>query len=309
MADPDSGTGPARDFVGYGRHPPQVAWPGGARVALSLVLNYEEGSERSFWAGDARNEGLGEVPRAIDPAYRDFATESVYEYGSRAGVHRLLRLFDRCGVRCTLFAAAVALEVNPEIAAWAREAGHEVCGHGYRWSEDWTVSREEEAARIRRAVASITASVGQRPVGWYNRWMPSRHTRALLVEEGGFLYDSNAYNDDLPYYVTVAGTPHLVVPYTLTYNDSHYTYGLLGGPDDFLAYCRRGLDYLWEEGADVPRMMSIGLHPRLSGQAARASALRDVILYAQAKGGVWIATRTEIAAWWWRNRPPTADAG
>lgn len=297
---------PARDFVGYGRHPPRVEWPDGARVALSLVLNYEEGSERSFWAGDARNEGLGEVPRAVDPSYRDLATESVYEYGSRAGVQRLLRLFDRCRVRCTLFAAAVALEVNPEIAAWARESGHEVCGHGYRWSEDWTVSREEEAERIRLAVASIAATVGQRPVGWYNRWMPSRHTRALLVEEGGFLYDSNAYNDDLPYYVTVSGKPHLVVPYTLTYNDSHYAYGHFGGPDDFLAYCRRGLDYLWEEGADVPRMMSIGLHPRLTGQAARASALRDFIEYALAKDRVWIATRAEIASWWRLRQPPAA---
>lgn len=301
-----SGGEPARDFVGYGRHPPRVGWPGGARVALSLVLNYEEGSERSFWAGDGKNEGLGEVPRAVDPAQRDFATESVYEYGSRAGVHRLLRLFDQCGVRCTLFAAAMALEINPEVAAWAAEAGHEVCGHGYRWSEDWTVPREEEADRIRRAVASITRTVGQRPVGWYNRWMPSRNTRALLVAEGGFLYDSNAYNDDLPYYVTVSGRPHLVVPYSLTYNDSRYTYGQLGNPEDFLASCRRGLDYLWEEGADVPRMMSVGLHARLSGQADRASGVRDLIAHAQAKGGVWIATRADIAAWWRAQQPPDA---
>lgn len=295
---------PGRDFVGYGRNPPRVEWPNGARVALSLVLNYEEGSERSFWAGDNRNEGMGEVPRAIDPVYRDLATESVYEYGSRAGVHRLLRLFDRYRVRCTLFAAALALEANREVAAWAREAGHEVCGHGYRWSEDWTVSREEEGERIRLAVASIASTVGHRPVGWYNRWMPSPHTRSLLVEEGGFFYDSNAYNDDLPYYVTVAGKAHLVVPYTLTYNDSHYTYGQLGGPDDFLTYCRRGLDYLWDEGGDVPRLMSIGLHPRLSGQAARASAVRDFVEYALAKSGVWVATRAEIAAHWRHQRPP-----
>lgn len=300
---------PERDFIGYGRFPPRVEWPGQARVALNIVVNYEEGSERSFWAGDAKNEGLGEVPRAIDPAYRDLATESVYEYGSRAGVYRLLRLLDRYRVRCTLFAAAVALEVNPEVAAWSRESGHEVCGHGYRWSEDWTVSRKDEAERIRMAVASIAASAGQRPVGWYNRWMPSRHTRELLVEEGGFLYDSNAYNDDLPYYATVSGKPHLVIPYTLTYNDSHYTYGHLGSPDDFLAYCRRGLDYLWEEGEEAPRMMSIGLHPRLSGQAARTSALRDFIEHVLARGQVWIATRAEIAAWWLSHqpfvRPPT----
>lgn len=297
---------PGRDFVGYGRHPPRVTWPHGARVALNFVLNYEEGSERSFWAGDGRNEGLAEVPRAVDPTQRDFATESVYEYGSRTGVYRLLRLFDKSRIHCTLFAAAAALEVNPEVAAWAREAAHEVCGHGYRWSEDWTVSRDEEADRIRRAVASITATVGRRPVGWYNRWMPSRHTRALLVEEGGFLYDSNAYNDDLPYYVTVTGRPHLVVPYSLTYNDSRYVYGQFGGPSDFLDSCRRGLDYLWEEGADVPRMMSVGLHARLSGQPDRASALSDFIDYARAKGQVWITTRAEIAAWWREQRPPQA---
>ncbi len=295
---------PARDFIGYGRNPPKVEWPDKARVALNLVLNYEEGSERSHWAGDGRNEGLGEVPRLLEPAYRDLATESVYEYGSRAGVFRLLRLFDKYRVRGTLFAAAVALEANPDVGAWAAEAGHEVCGHGYRWSEDWTVSREEEAERIRLAVESITRSCGKRPVGWYNRWMPSAHTRELLVAEGGFAYDSNAYNDDLPYYVEVLGKQHLVLPYSLTYNDAAYAYGHLGGPEDFLSYCKRGLDYLWEEGETTPKMMSIGLHARLSGQAGRASALRDFIDYAQKRGGVWIATRAEIASWWTSHYPP-----
>jgi peptidoglycan/xylan/chitin deacetylase (PgdA/CDA1 family) len=295
---------PQRDFVGYGRNVPRVEWPGSARIALSFVLNYEEGSERSFWAGDAHNEGLGEVPRAVDPRYRDLATESVYEYGSRAGVFRLLRLFDRYDVRCTLFAAAMALEMNPDVAAWSVESGHEVCGHGYRWSEDWNVSRAEEAERIRQAVASIARTCGRRPVGWYNRWMASEHTRELLVEEGGFSYDSNAYNDDLPYYQTVHGRPHLVIPYSLTYNDSLYTYGHLGGPDDFLNYCKRGFDYLWDEGESFPKMMSIGLHARLSGQAARASALRDFIAYAVSRENVWIATRSEIADWWRTNHPP-----
>jgi peptidoglycan/xylan/chitin deacetylase (PgdA/CDA1 family) len=203
-----------------------------------------------------------------------------------------------------LFAAAVALEANPDVGVWAAESDHDICGHGYRWSEDWTVSREEEAKRISLAVESITRSCGKRPAGWYNRWMPSEHTRELLVAEGGFAYDSNAYNDDLPYYVEVLGKPHLVVPYSLTYNDGAYAYGHLGGPDDFFSYCQRGLDYLWDEGETVPKMMSIGLHARLSGQAGRASALRDFIAYAQKKGGVWIAKRADIAAVWKSQFPP-----
>ena len=293
--------GPERDLVGYGRTPPVVGWPDGARVAVSLVLNYEEGSERTLHE-DGANENLGEVARDVGP-YRDLGTESVYEYGSRAGVYRLLRLFDRYGVRCTFFAAAVALEQNPEVCAWLREAGHEPCSHGWRWAEEWLLSREEEAERIRRAVESIERTCGERPVGWYSRWMPSEHTRELLVEEGGFLYDSNAYNDDLPYYVEVHGKPHLVVPYTLTTNDLRFTNGTVGGPADFFDYCRRALDYLWDEGEECPRMMSIGLHPRWTGQPARASALAEFLEHAQAKGGVWFARRRDIAEWWLERSP------
>lgn len=296
-----------RDFVGYGRHVPVVAWPNGARVAVSLVLNYEEGSERSFAFGDSMNETLGESPRSVDPRYRDLATESVYEYGSRAGVFRLLRLFEQFQLPCTLFAAAVALERNLEVAEAIKDLGLDICAHGWRWSEDWTVSREEEAERIARAVASITASCGQRPVGWYSRWMPSAHTRELLVAEGGFLYDSNAYNDDLPYYVRVGDASHLVIPYSLTYNDARYVTGATGSPGEFLDYCRRGLDYLWDEGAEAPRMLSIGLHARLSGQAGRASAVRDFIEHALGKGDVWFARRQDIANWWLTHYPPKTD--
>lgn len=299
----DPASGPSRDLIGYGRNVPRVEWPGGARVALNLVLNYEEGSERTLPV-DGRNEGLGEVNRVVDPTYRDLATESVYEYGSRAGVYRILRLLDRLGVKCTFFAAAQALERNPDVAQWIREAGHEPCGHGYRWSEDWLVDRDEERDRIQMAVRSIERSCGGRPVGWYNRWMPTVHTRELLVEDGGFLYDSNAYNDDLPYYVTVLERPFLVIPYTLTYNDVRYVSGGVGGPSDFFDYCRRALDYLWDEGEQAPRMMSVGLHARWTGQAGRASALRDLLEYAIDKGGVWIATRSEIATWWKDRYPP-----
>ena len=302
------GIGPSRDFVGYGKSSPKGSWAGGARVALNIVINVEEGSERSWAAGDQHNEGLGELPRAIDAQYRDLGTESVYEYGSRAGVFRLLRLFDKLGIKVTAFAAAQALELNPEATAWLVSAGHEICAHGYRWSESWRMNRDDEARSIERAVASIAKTTGHRPVGWYSRWMPSIHTRELLAAEGGFEYDSDAYNDDFPYYVAVAGRPHLVVPYTQTYNDSFYCYGHLGGPTDFVDYCRRGLDYLLNEDDGAPRLMSVGLHPRITGQAARTSALAEFLDYALAQDGVWVTTRREIANYWRAEHPPMVSA-
>lgn len=296
-------TGPSRDFIGYGRNVPRVVWPGDAKVAVSLVVNYEEGSERSFFAGDGVNEGLGELNRSVDGQFRDLATESVYEYGSRSGIHRLMRLFRDFGVRSTFFAAAVALERNPEVVRWIKEDGHEPCSHGWRWAEDWKLSREEQRELIRLAVSSIEISCGERPVGWYSRWMPSIYTRELLVREGGFLYDSDAYNDDLPYHVEVLGKPHLVVPYSLTYNDVRFVSGGYGSPTAFFDYCRRALDLLKKEGEKAPRMMSIGLHPRWSGQAGRASALEEFLDYALNSGGVWFATRREIAKTWKEQFP------
>jgi allantoinase len=295
--------GDDRDLVGHGPHPPVVTWPGGARLALTIAINYEEGSERTM-PGDGVNEGLGEVPRAVAPPARDLAVESVYEYGARAGIFRILRLLAEFDMPATVFAAAQALERNPAVCEWIRRAGLDVCGHGYRWSEDWTVSRDEEADRIARAVASITRTCGRRPAGWYNRWMPSPYTRELLVAEGGFGYDSNAYNDDLPYWVRVSGRPHLVVPYSLTYNDSRYAHGLT--PSGFVDYCVRGIDELAREGDRVPKMMSIGLHPRFTGQAARTSALRDVLEHVQRRGDVWVARREDIAATWTTQFPPQA---
>jgi len=293
-----------RDFVGYGRDAPRFAWPHGDRVALNIAINYEEGSERSFAAGDETNEILAEYPRQISSGYRDLAVESAYEYGSRAGIHRIFRLLRDYGMKCTVFASAVALEVNPDVAQWIREFDHEVCGHGLRWSEDWTVSPTEEKSRILRAIDSISRTCGVRPVGWYNRYMASEATRELLTEIGGFTYDSNAYNDDLPYYVHVRGKAHLVVPYSFTYNDVRYIVGGLSSPSDFVDLCTRSLDYLCEEGATHPKMMSIGLHPRWSGQAGRTSALRDVLSHVAKKEGVWVATRREIATWWWHKFPP-----
>jgi peptidoglycan/xylan/chitin deacetylase (PgdA/CDA1 family) len=211
-------------------------------------------------------------------------------------------MFQAYKLPCTVFAAAMALERNPTVCATIREQGYEVCGHGWRWSEDWTVDREEEQARITQATASIAQHCGERPIGWYSRWMPSEHTRELLVREGGFIYDSNAYNDDLPYYVSVAGKAHLVIPYTLTYNDARYTSPGFG-PTDFVDICCRGIDELWIEGQTRPRMMSIGLHARLSGQAGRASALREVIEHALGKGDIWFTRRADIARWWLDKQP------
>jgi len=292
--------GPRRVFPGYGRRQPKVVWPNGAKVAVNLVVNYEEGSEYSKPAGDGRNEGLAEIPYVMDTQYRDLCAESVYEYGSRAGIWRLMRLFDEYDVKVTFYACAVALERNPEVGQWIQEAGHEPCSHGWRWSEHWLFDREQERQHMQWAIESIERTCGERPLGWYCRYGPSVNTRELVVEEGGFVYDADAYNDDLPYFTEVKGKRHLVVPYTLTYNDGRYVLPQgFSGPGDFFDICRRGLDEYMREGeAGYPKMMSIGLHPRWVGQAARVNALREFIEYAQAKGDVWFAKRIDIARWW-----------
>ena len=292
-----------RDLVGYAPGQPQGSWPNGAFLALNIALNVEEGSERSPLEGDSANEGLSEVPRTLSPGVRDLATESVYEYGSRVGALRLLRLFDRIGVEITVFAAAQALERNAPVAEAIALSPHEVCAHGYRWTEAWTMDGDQEREAIARAVASIEASVGKRPVGWYSRWMRSERTRRLLVEEGGFIYDSDAYNDDTPYYVKVGSADHLVVPYSLTYNDAQYSYGHLASPSDFTDLTVRAASYMLAEDDGVPRLLSIGLHPRLSGQPGRASAVEETVDRILGLGNVWIATRRQIAEFWLREHP------
>lgn len=290
-----------RNLVGYGPDAPHVHWPNHASVALNIVVNYEEGSETSYPAGDGRNEGLGELPGSpMGLGYRDLAVESVYEYGSRSGIWRLLRLFDEFAVKVTFFASAVALERNPTVGHRIREAGHEACAHGWRWNESWTLTRDQERRQIAWAIESIRQACGERPLGWYCRYGPSVHTRELLVEEGGFVYDSDAYNDDLPYFVTVAGKRHLVVPYSLATNDGGFVRPVgFARPSDYFDRQRRALDVLRREGAaGRPKMMSVGLHPRWVGQAARASALRDFVEYALGTGDVWVARRIDVAQWW-----------
>ncbi len=292
-----------RDLVGYGETPPAVRWPRGARLAVNLVVNYEEGSELE-WALDGRSEARGEVDYAFPPDQRNLGVESMFEYGSRAGIWRLLRLFEEFQVPATFFATGLALERNPSVARAIGSGPYDICGHGFRWLEPWHLTPEQERAEIHRAVESFEAACGKRPLGWYWRFAPTPATRRLLIEEGGFLYDSDTYNDDLPYYVRHDAAWHLVVPYSATYNDAQGD----RSPRTFLDFCQRGLDEYWREGeAGYPKLMSIGMHPRRMGQAARTNALREFLEYARAKGDVWFATRSDIARWWLTHVPPPAS--
>ena len=289
---------PDRDLVGYADTPPRVTWPQGARVAISLVVNYEEGSENLLQDGLPRRESWGEAMSPVPPDQRDLALESMFEYGSRVGVWRFLRIFAKYGVRTTFFACAVALERNPEVGEWIREAGHEPCSHGWRWSEHWLLDRETEREHMRRAIDSIERTCGERPLGWYCRYGPSEQTRELVVEHGGFIYDSNAYNDDLPYYTTVGGRKWLVVPYSLALNDARFWRGYYATGDDFYQSAKETFDTLYEEGETTPKMMSIGLHCRMAGVPGRANGLDRFIAYAKSHPDVWFAGRSDIAKWW-----------
>jgi peptidoglycan/xylan/chitin deacetylase (PgdA/CDA1 family) len=293
--DDDPGVpGPARDIVGYGEHPPMIRWRGGAKVAIQLVVNYEEGSEKTYAMGDGENDILYELPFKVE-GQRDLAIESMYEYGSRAGIWRLFRVFDNAGIPLTFFAAAVALERNPEVAAKLAARGDEPAGHGYRWSNHFEMTREQEREAIARAITSIEATTGTRPLGWYCREM-STNTRELVVAEGGFEYDSDCYSDDLPYWTRVDGRSHLVVPYSLVVNDARYIVGTgYANPEDFFLTAKATLDRLRNDGDDQGRMMSIGVHPRMSGNPARSDGLARFIDYAQQFTDVAFMRRVDIA--------------
>jgi peptidoglycan/xylan/chitin deacetylase (PgdA/CDA1 family) len=275
-------------------------WPNGARLAINVVVNYEEGSERSFAMGDPDQEPMtewGTYP--FPPTVRNLAMESMYEYGSRVGVWRVLEALDQAGIPSTFFACAVAFEQNPDVARAVVAAGHEVCSHGYRWEEVFRLTREEEREHMRLAIESFEKTCGKRPVGWYCRYGASVHTRELVTEDGGFLYDSDAYNDDVPYFVDVKGTRRLIVPYTCDVNDLRFwTSPGLSQADDFFQYMRESFDVLHNEAARGPRMMSIGLHPRMIGRPGRIRSLKRFFDYAAGFEGVWFATREEIAHAW-----------
>jgi putative urate catabolism protein len=290
-----------RDFVGYGAAPPHPRWPGDARLALQIVVNYEEGSEYSIPDGDGVSETyLTEVPGAsLGAGKRDLIVESIYEYGSRAGFWRLMRVLAERDIRVTVFAAALALERNPSAAQAIARAGHEVCSHGWRWVGFQDMSEAQEREQMQRAIASIARTTGERPYGWYCRYAPSLQTRRLVVEEGGFLYDSDAYNDDLPYWVNVDGKQHLVIPYTLDANDMKFSVAPgFTAPSGFFEYLRDAFDVLYREGKTQPKMMSVGLHTRIAGRPGRAAALERFLDYVKQFDDVWICRRVDIARHW-----------
>lgn len=293
-----------RDLVGYGQTPPPFSWPDGALVVVNVVLVYEEGSEYSVLWGDDRNDGWGEYAQAgVDPPQRDLGTEAHYEYGSRAGVWRLARICDDAGIPVTVSAAAVALDLNPAVAGWMRERGHDLLGHGWRWTEVWRLSRAQERTELRRAIETYQRVLGSRPLGWNCRSWPSENTPALLLEEGGFLYHSDAAADDLPYYDRRGRRPFLVIPYSKTYNDARYLMNPgFASPRDFLDTTTMGLDELLFEGR--PAMMTVAVHARWSGQAARAAALRLFLEHATGRPGVRFMRRSDIARWWLERYPP-----
>ena len=302
-------TGPAdypRDMVGYGPNPPHPQWPGGANIAVQFVLNYEEGAENSVLHGDQASETfLSEIVGAQPFPNRHMSMESLYEYGSRAGVWRVLRVFGRRELPLTIFGVAMALARNPQALAAFVQRGDEIACHGLRWVSYQLVEPEVERGHIAEAVRLMTELTGEAPLGWYTG-RDSPQTRRLVVEHGGFLYDADSYADDLPYWTAVDGTNHLAVPYTLDTNDMRFASpGGFGSGDEFFTHLRDAFDVLYAEGAaGSPKMLSIGLHCRLVGRPARIAALERFLDHVQAHDKVWIARRIDIARHWIAHFPP-----
>jgi putative urate catabolism protein len=302
-----------RDLIGYGRNPPHPQWPGGARVALQFVLNYEEGGENSVLHGDAGSEQfLSEMfnPPAF-PA-RHLSMEGIYEYGSRVGVWRLLREFERRGLPLTVFGVGMALERHPELTAAFKQLGHEIACHGWRWIHYQSVDEATEREHMARGMEIIQRLTGERAVGWYTG-RDSPNTRRLVADDGGFEYDSDYYGDDLPFWLQVKksdGTlsPHLVVPYTLDANDMRFALpqGFANG-DAFFEYLRDSFDLLYAEGKERPSMMSIGMHCRLLGRPGRMRALQRFLDHVEAHDRVWVTRRIDIARHWKATHPFNAQ--
>ncbi len=287
-----------RDFLGYGGNPPDARWPGNARVAVSLVVNVEAGSELSLADGDERNEAIYEIVEPVD-GVPNYCLASHFEYGPRVGYWRIMRTLERYQAPCTVSAAGRAVERTPWLAKDVVTRGHEISCHSYRWERHAEMSEAHEREIIARTVECIQNAAGVRPVGWHTKGAPSPNTRRLLVEEGGFLYDSDAYNDDLPHVVEVVGRRHVVVPYAFDTNDMRY---MAGGnfvhAEDFGQYCIDAFDTLWREGERKPAMMSVGLHPRLIGRPGRIAGLERFLEHARATDHVWLARRMDIAHHW-----------
>ncbi|WP_204151759.1 allantoinase PuuE [Leptolyngbya sp. CCY15150] len=298
-----------RDFIGYGRHTPDPQWPNGARLAVQFVINYEEGGENCILNGDVASEAfLSEIVGAAPlTGVRHMNMESIYEYGSRAGFWRLHRLFTSRNLPVTVYAVALALHYNPDAGKAMVEAGWEVASHGYRWIDYQYMGEEAEREHLRKAIAIHTDVIGSRPLGWYTG-RTSPNSRRIAVEEGGFLYDSDSYADDLPYWVMDYGKPHLVIPYTLDTNDMRFAtaQGFNSG-DQFFTYLKDAFDVLYAEGETAPKMLNIGLHCRLSGRPGRTAALARFLDYIQSRDRVWICRRIDIARHWHEYHQPLVD--
>jgi len=304
---PELDTSYPRDLIGYGRTPPDPRWPGGAKLALQIVINYEEGGENCILHGDAASEAfLSEIVGAAAwPGQRHMNMESIYEYGARAGFWRLWRMFTARDIPVTVYGVATALMRNPEAVAAMKEADWEIASHALKWIEYKDFPRAEEKAQMDAAIRIHTEATGERPLGWYTGRC-SANTLDLVMEEGGFLYSADAYADDLPYWVQGPKGPFLIVPYTLDSNDMRFAtpQGFNSG-DQFFAYLKDSLDYLLAEGeAGAPKMLSVGLHCRLVGRPGRAAALARFLDYAQSRPGVWFARRVDIARHWHENHRP-----
>jgi allantoinase len=297
-----------RDLVGYGRHPPHANWPDGARIALQFVLNFEEGAESCVLDGDPTSEVF--LSEMINPQafpMRHMSMESLYEYGSRAGLWRVLRAFEQHRLPLTVFAVAAAIRRHAEAAAAFKELGHEIACHGLRWINYQQIDVDTERAHMSEAVAILRETFGAAPLGWYTG-RDSPQTRRLVVEHGGFVYDSDSYADDLPYWTDVAGASHLVIPYTLDTNDMRFAtaQGFNSGAQ-FFDYLTAAFDTLYREGdpngLDSPKMLSIGLHCRLAGRPGRVAALERFLDYVRQRPNVWICRRIDIARHWMATHP------
>lgn len=304
-----------RDFRGYGDAPPAIRWPNDARLAVSVVVNVEEGAELSLGAGDEANESVYEAVEKVEGS-RDLCMESHYEYGTRRGWPRIRKALADRGVAATLNACGRAIALSPWLALEAAADGHEISCHGWRWERQVHMPEAEERQVIARTVETIAAASGTAPVGWHTRSATSVNTRRLLVEHGGFLYDSNAYNDDLPFLHRHGGRDLVVLPYAFDTNDMRFQPG--GGfvqGDDFARYCIAAFERLYAEGADAPRMLSIGLHLRIIGRPGRIAGLDMLLDHMAARPGVWFARRDAIARHWraglgldpWRPRPALSE--
>ncbi len=294
-----------RNLVGYSGAPPHAKWPSGAKIAVQFVINYEEGGENSVLHGDVGAETfLSEIVNAPEvPGARHMSMESIYEYGSRAGVWRLIRLFREFRIPATVFAVATALERNPCMVDEFQLDGHEICSHGLKWINYQNVPEDRERAHIAEAVEILKELTGAAPLGWYTG-RTSPNTRRLVVEHGGFLYDADDYSDDLPLWTKVGDANHLVVPYSLDANDMRFaTVQGFNSGEQFFAYLRDSFDVLYREGETAPKMMSVGLHGRIVGRPGRYAALERFVRYILDKPDVWLCRRIDIARHWIAHHP------